>query len=355
MLTRTNIGLTIEQDELKGFSRTIAEIEWLLLGLVLVYLLAGGPPDDGKTAIHTALFFFAAFILGLHYVHFYRLENRSKLMFESWVMIVFITWVVWFTGQINSPLLNLYLLPIIASALIFGKLPTAIKVGAIVACVMFFSYSPKSKTLLTLPFWGELLAISAPMILVAYITTMLAADIRYAVDKIKQVSDTDELTGSYNMRAFSSMLQRAFRQAVRYGHALSVVMIDSDNLKQINDTHGHESGNRLLQHLVRCIREQLRGSDVMARFGGDEFIVLLPETGNKGALEMAERIRKAVEISRFDVRSGDTNITVSLGVASYPEDGGNLDVILDKADKAMYRAKQAGRNRVIAYTEVDAV
>jgi diguanylate cyclase (GGDEF)-like protein len=354
MLTRTNIGLTIEQDELKGFSRTIAEIEWLLLGLVLVYLLAGGPADEGKVAIHSALFFFTAFILGLHYVHFYKLENRSKLMCEAWVMIVFITWVVWFTGQINSPLLNLYLLPIIASALILGKLPTAIKVGAIIACVMFFAYNPKSKTLLTLPFWGELLAISAPMILVAYITTMLAADIRHAVDKIKQVSDTDELTGTYNMRAFSPMLQRAFRQAVRYGHAMSVVMIDSDNLKQINDTHGHESGNRLLQHLVRCIREQLRGSDVMARFGGDEFIVLLPETNSKGAMEMAERIRKAVEISRFDVRTGDTSITVSLGVASYPEDGGNLDVILDKADKAMYRGKQRGRNRVIAYIEDEA-
>ena len=79
MLTRTNIGLTIEQDELKGFSRTIAEIEWLLLGLVLIYLLAGGPPDEGKIAIHAALFFFAAFVLGLHYVHFYRLEYVSLL------------------------------------------------------------------------------------------------------------------------------------------------------------------------------------------------------------------------------------------------------------------------------------
>jgi diguanylate cyclase (GGDEF)-like protein len=355
MLTRTNIGLTIEQDELKGFSRTIAEVEWLLLGLVLVYLLAGGPPGEGRIAIHAALFFFTAFILGLHYVHFYKQEKRSKLMFEVWVMIVFITWVVWYTGQINSPLLNLYLLPIIAGALIFGKLPTAIEVSAIIACFMFFAYDPKSKTLLSLPFWGELMAISAPVILVAYITTMLAADIRYAVDKIKQVSDTDELTGVYNMRAFSTMLQRAFRQSVRYGHALSVVMIDSDNLKQVNDRHGHESGNRLLQHLVRCIREQLRGSDVMARFGGDEFVLLLPETSNNGALEMAERIRKAVEISRFDVRGGDTNITVSLGIASYPEDGGNLDVILEKADKAMYRAKQRGRNRAIAYTEDETV
>jgi diguanylate cyclase (GGDEF)-like protein len=89
----------------------------------------------------------------------------------------------------------------------------------------------------------------------------------------------------------------------------------------------------------------------MARFGGDEFILLLPETNNKGALEMSERIRKAVELSRFSVRDGDSNVTVSLGVSSYPEDGGNLDVILEKADKAMYRAKQKGRNRVVSYLE----
>ena len=351
MLTRTNLGLTIEQDELKGFSRTIAEIEWLLLALVLVYLLAGEPPGEGSIALNMALFFFAAFILGLHYVQFYTEESRPKLLVETWVMIVFIAWVVLYTGRIHSPLLNLYLLPIIASALIFGKLATAIEVAAIIGCFMFFAYDPSSKTLLSMRYWGEIMAISSPMILVAYITTMLSADIRFAVDKIKQVSDTDELTGLYNMRAFSTMLQRSFKQAVRYGHPLSVVMIDSDNLKQVNDAHGHDAGNRLLQHLVRCIREQLRGSDVMARFGGDEFILLLPETNNKGALEMSERIRKAVELSRFNVREGDTNVTASMGVASYPEDGGNLDVILEKADKAMYRAKQKGRNRVVSYLE----
>jgi diguanylate cyclase (GGDEF)-like protein len=351
MLTTTNFGQAVEQDELKGFSRTIAEIEWLLLGLVLVYLLAVSPAYESRIAIHAGLFFFAAFVLGLHYVHFYGPESRLKLMVENSVMIVFITWVVWFTGQINSPLLNLYLLPIIVSALIFGKPPTAVKVGVIIACFMFFSYDPKAKTLLTLAYWAELMAICSPIILVAYFTTMLSADIRYALDKIKRVSDTDELTGIYNMRAFSAILQRAFGQAVRYGHALSVVMIDSDNLKQVNDSHGHESGNRLLQHLVRSIREQLRGSDVVARYGGDEFIVLLPETNNNGALDTAERIRKAIECSRFDVRSGKIAVTVSLGVASYPEDGGNLEIILDKADKAMYRAKQRGRNQVMAYIE----
>lgn len=351
MLTRTNIGLTIEQDELKGFSRTIAEIEWLLVVLVLVYLLAGAIGEMGNIAVTMALFFFGALVLGLHYLNFNKLESRPKLMVEIWIMIVFITWVVWYTGRIQSPLLNLYLLPIIASALIFGKLSTAVQMAAIIACFMFFSYDAHAKPILSLVFWGELLALSAPVILVAYITTMLAADIRYAVDKIKQVSDTDDLTGLYNMRAFSIMLQRAFKQSVRYGHAMSVVMIDSDNLKQINDKHGHDAGNRLLQHLVRCIREQLRGSDVMARFGGDEFIVLLSETNSKGAQEMAERIRKAIEVSRFDIRGGDTNVTASLGVASYPDDGGNLEVILDKADKAMYRAKQKGRNKVEAYVD----
>jgi diguanylate cyclase (GGDEF)-like protein len=354
MLTRTNLGLAIEQDELKGFARTIAEIEWLLLILVLLYLVAGGPQEEGRIATHMALFFFGAFILALHYVHFYRHESRAKLALETWVMILFITWVVWYSGKISSPLLNLYLLPIIASSLILGKLLTAIEVLAIIVCFMGLAYKPEANNLQTLTYWGGLLALIAPVVLVAYITTMLSADIRSAVDKIKQVSDTDDLTGLYNMRAFSAVLQRAFKQSVRHGHAMSVIMADSDNLKNINDSHGHESGNRLLQHLVRCIRDELRGSDVVARFGGDEFVILLPETNRRGAHELAERIRKSVETSRFNVRGTDCSITLSLGIASYPDDGGNLEVILDKADKAMYRAKQRGRNLVVAYETEDA-
>lgn len=352
MLTRTNLGLTIEQDELKGFARTIAEIEWLLLILVLLYMVAGGPKDEGRIATHMALFFFGAFILALHYVHFYRRETRAKLALETFVMIVFITWVVWYSGKISSPLLNLYLLPIIASSLIFGKLLTSIEMLIVVACFMGLAYRPESHNIQTVAFWGEILALVAPVVLVAYITTMLSADIRYAVDKIKQVSDTDDLTGLYNMRAFSSMLQRAFKQSVRHAHPLSVIMVDSDNLKNVNDSLGHDAGNRLLQHLVRCVKDELRGSDVMARFGGDEFVILLPETNRHGAHELAERIRNSVEVSRFDVRGNDFNITISLGIASYPDDGGNLEMILDKADKAMYRAKNQGRNRVVAY-EID--
>jgi diguanylate cyclase (GGDEF)-like protein len=204
----------------------------------------------------------------------------------------------------------------------------------------------------SLAYWGRMLALIAPVVLVAYITTMLRADIRYAVARIKRISDTDELTGVYNMRAFSAILRRVFQQSVRHNHPLSIVMLDLDNLKAVNDTHGHEAGNRLLQHLIRKVGEELRRSDVLARYGGDEFTILLPETNRGGALETAERIRKSIETSQFDVRGTHLSATVSLGLASYPEDGGNIDVIVDKADRALYRAKRHGRNQTATY-EID--
>jgi diguanylate cyclase (GGDEF)-like protein len=351
VLIRPSVGLAIEQDEIKGFSRTISEIEWLLLILVLIYLVGGAPAGESRIAISMALCFFGAFVLSLHYVNFYRQESLIKLAIETVVMLIFITWVVSYAGKISSPLLNLYLLPIIASALILGKLITSLEMLVVALCFMGLHYDAHTRTLLSLQYWGELLALLAPVILVAYITTMLSADIRFAVDKIKRVSDTDELTGLYNMRAFTVVLSRHFKQALRYSHPLSVVMIDCDNLKQVNDLYGHESGNRLLQHVARCVRSELRGSDVLARYGGDEFIALLPETDTRGAREMGERIRHAIERSKLDVQGTDVVTTVSIGIAAYPQDGGSVELVMEKADKAMYQAKHGGRNRVIIAAE----
>ncbi|NIO38756.1 MAG: GGDEF domain-containing protein, partial [Burkholderiales bacterium] len=129
-----------EQDELKGFSRTIAEIEWLLLVLVLIYLVAVGPKEESGIAIYMALFFLGAFILALHYVNFYKKESPTKLAIETLVMIVFTTWVTWYSGKIGSPLLNLYLLPIIASSLILGKLITSIETLIVIFCYVVLAH-----------------------------------------------------------------------------------------------------------------------------------------------------------------------------------------------------------------------
>jgi diguanylate cyclase (GGDEF)-like protein len=349
------IGAPIDHDEIKGFSRTIAEIEWLLLALVLVYLVVSGVPTSEQPAIEMALFLFAAFILGLHYISFYKLESLPKLAAETWVMIMFVTWVTWNTGRAESPLLNLYLLPVIASALIFGKLMTFLEIAAIAGCFVLLGWDSTRLTSHPLTWFGSMLAQLGPVILVAYITTMLSADIRHALNKIKEVSDTDELTGLYNMRAFGALLQRSLRQAARHSQPLSLAMIDSDNLKAINDSYGHDAGNKLLVQMVNRIRDGVRSSDTIARYGGDEFLVLLPQTGPTGALEVAERVRRTIEDARIDIGGHIARTTVSIGVVTYPADGADLATIMDKVDRALYKAKQAGKNRVVAHSDAQAM
>jgi diguanylate cyclase (GGDEF)-like protein len=125
-------------------------------------------------------------------------------------------------------------------------------------------------------------------------------------------------------------------------------MVDSDNLKQVNDSLGHEAGNRLLRHVVKSMQAQLRFTDVAARYGGDEFVVMLPDTPMRGALEVAERMRRAIEDSPFAADGSRVPCTVSIGAASFPEHGRTLDALMSRADRALYKAKSGGRNRVEA-------
>ncbi len=343
-------GPAFDQDEIKGFSRTIAEIEWLLLALVLLYLVVANPQDESRPAIYMALLLFAAFVLAFRCANFYKRESRWKLAVETWVMILFITWVLWHSGGLESPLLNLYLLTIIISALTLGKMVTLLEVALIVSCYVWLGHAEIEDSIFTLAYGAQLMGRLAPMLLVAYLTTMLSADIRYAIRRIKILSETDELTGVINMRAFSAILEREAGLSMRYSRSYSILMVDSDNLKSVNDTFGHEAGNRLLIHVVNHIQTALRSTDVLARYGGDAFVVLLPETSGAHAREIAERVRSAVDRSPLDVRGAQVPTTVSVGVASYPDDAQDADAVLDKADKAMYQSKQNGRNQASAFS-----
>jgi diguanylate cyclase (GGDEF)-like protein len=187
----------------------------------------------------------------------------------------------------------------------------------------------------------------APVLLVAYITTMFSADIRYGLSRAKLLSETDELTGLHNMRGFVVIANRLFAQAQRYQRPASFLMVDSDSLKQVNDRFGHDAGSRLLRHLVKAMQAQLRFTDVAARYGGDEFVIMLPDTPARGALEVGERIRHAVESTPYVVDSSTVTCTVSIGVASFPQDGRSMEGLLARADSALYLAKKAGRNRVV--------
>ena len=348
MPTKIIFQPALTAEELRGFSRTVAEIEWLLLILVLLYQLATSPDEMTSAALAMAMFFFAAFVLSFHYANFYRRENQWKLVIETLVMTVFITWVLLYTGGATSPLNDLYILVVIVSALTLGKLITLLQLMLIAACYIWLGYPQRN--ILLLPFGTALVAQITPMLLVAYITTMLSADIRRAYGHMKLLSETDELTGVLNMRAFGAVAERIFRQAERYARPFSVLMIDSDHLKSVNDTLGHEAGNRLLKLTVQCIQSQLRQTDVVARYGGDEFVVVLPETPSNGAVGVAERIRKSIQSSPLTTRDKKVALTVSIGIAGYPNQGHDLDTVVERADHAMYASKNAGKNRITLYS-----
>ena len=340
---------TLSAEELRGFSRTVAEIEWLTVILVLLYQVVFSPAPEASAALALGTLVFGGFVLSFHYLNFYRRESNWKIAVETWVMIAFITYVLSYTGRLESPLVNLYLLVVITTALTLGKVATLLQMALIAACYLWLAPPVESGASIGVYLAG-LGAQLAPMILVAYITTMLSSDIRRALLHIKALSETDELTGVLNMRAFTAIAERVSRQSARYNHPYSVVMIDSDSLKAINDEFGHPAGNRMLQMLVQCIQAQLRETDIVARYGGDEFVLLLPETTSTGAEKLAGRIRQRVEAAVLALTDKSVNSTVSIGLASYPEHANELETVMERADQALYTSKSSGKNRVTVAT-----
>jgi diguanylate cyclase (GGDEF)-like protein len=157
----------------------------------------------------------------------------------------------------------------------------------------------------------------------------------------------DELTETYNYRYFIQKLQEEKRRAIRYSLPLSLIMVDIDRFKKLNDTYGHESGNIVLKELSCIIKDCIRDVDIFARYGGEEFAIILPQTPQREAAVIGERIREQVESALIDVgKAGRLKITVSVGVTSFPENGKSQEELVSVADQAMYRAKGEGRNLV---------
>lgn len=165
---------------------------------------------------------------------------------------------------------------------------------------------------------------------------------------LKELSGTDELTQMNNRRRFMEHFTNEFARARRYKHSLSFVMFDVDYFKQINDRYGHLVGDRVLIEVAVVMKKSMRAADIIGRYGGEEFTLLLPETNLQGALPYAERIRKEIELHNFPLNDSDTmKLTVSGGIAAFPETlAETVDDLLRKADEALYRAKGDGRNRI---------
>lgn len=170
--------------------------------------------------------------------------------------------------------------------------------------------------------------------------------INFIYNSSKYLSITDELTGLHNRRHFEQNFEREFLRSKRYGSELSVAIIDIDFFKKINDTHGHLCGDYILREVAYTIAQAFRKTDMTFRYGGEEFVVILTETSQEGALIPLERLRKNIESIPFTYENKLLNISISIGLNSKVQQYENANKFFDAADKALYIAKENGRNRI---------
>jgi len=162
------------------------------------------------------------------------------------------------------------------------------------------------------------------------------------MERFRHLAETDRLTGLFNKGKFNEVLKKEIERVKRYKRPLSLIIFDIDHFKRINDTYGHKVGDEVLKELAKVIKKSVRKTDFVARWGGEEFVILALETDLEGAFKLAEKIRKTVEEHEFPTVK---NVTVSLGVAQYI-DGESPEDFIIRADMALYKAKEGGRNRV---------
>ncbi len=258
-------------------------------------------------------------------------------------MVAFVTAVLWLTGKGQSALQNLYLLPLILSALTLGRVVTLLQMAVICACHVLLSAATTHVDVLSLVYASRAVGQLAPMLLVAFLTSTLAADVTEARQRIEHLAHNDPLTGLLNLRSFDEFWRREHADSERHHRSYALLLIDMDHLGRVNDDFGHEAGNSAITLVAQCLQRSIRETDRAARFGGDEFAVLLPGATPEVADAVVKRVRNNVYKTTLDLRSRMIRCSVSIGVANYPRDARDLRELQSSAEHAMYRDKELRR------------
>lgn len=331
--------------QLHGFSRGVHQIQWLLVSLVLLYLvLEGDPAGTGQVAAFGTLGYFTL-SLAAQVLPALGFDRRWLLALHTWVMIAFITWLLYEIQGVDGPLVSLYLLAVITSALALGKVATLLEVVVIASCYLLLLYYGHGRY----AFLGSSLAVAGAhvimFLLVGYLTTVLADAIHLANERMLLMARTDQLTGFHNRAAFASRTGSLIADARKRDAPFVLLMADMDNLKTINDSYGHSAGDAALVAVANHIKAVSRGRDIMSRLHGDEFLVAMPDTSLEAGQEVATQLLAEIEANSNQA----TAPRISIGLAGFPEHGATMEGVLQSADKAMYDAKRSGGHAVCVY------
>ncbi len=182
-------------------------------------------------------------------------------------------------------------------------------------------------------------------------TSIYQQQLTALTQELREVSNHDGLTQLFNRRYIEETLSKEFKRAQRYSHPLTVILSDIDHFKQVNDTHGHLAGDEVLRIISRRLRNSLRDTDILGRYGGEEFLIVLPNTGTKGGKVLAERLRHAIESEPVTFGDIHLSINISLGITELRgEDSRDYEQLIGEADQALYQSKESGRNQATVFT-----
>ncbi|MCI5157501.1 MAG: GGDEF domain-containing protein [Candidatus Electrothrix sp. AUS1_2] len=345
----------IDKEELIGYRRTVAGLEWLLLLLVVLCSKLPGVQVPTPAILYASITAFACFISVLHYIWRSHDGTRWKLSLNMWGMTFFITAVVWETGSLSSPLLPLYFTIVMLAGTTLGTFSTIMGTLLVTACHLFLGAAELGFFMKDFEKIFHPDHLTRPIIqlfilwLLAYFVTLISKETERTKDKIRQLSRTDQLTGLWNMKMLLIFMQREYQRILAKTGKFSVLMIDADSLKAVNDVYGHHAGTMLIVSISETMRSELREEDMLARFGGDEFVAFLPDTTCQKAWEIAEKMRSRIAQTPLNYEGNSLAITVSCGIACYPEHGQDLTRIMKMADRALYASKGYGKNRCTIY------
>ncbi len=342
----------------KGYDRLNAVADILMVCAIIFFSYFLPSSLSSQIVVYGLVLFMAIFSVLWHAVVPERFLGPRKLLVKNVIDAVLATLVIQYTGQEQSPFVFLYYLVLLAAAVSIGVRYTFLLAGFITVAYIVISGIAIQRLVLEptsfIYIWADIISFW----LVAYLAAFLADEtakarkgVAEAREKFESFSKIDWLTGLYNMKHFDTVGVQEVARAERYGHSLALLMVDSDYLKAINDTYGHQKGDELINGVATTISQNVRASDTVIRYGGDEFLVVLPETDVLACSFLAERIRAAVEERGLQVGQTRVKTTVSIGVALYPKDAVDPTGLLARADAALRHSKQMGRNRVSAYVD----
>jgi diguanylate cyclase (GGDEF)-like protein len=335
-----------------AYDRVVRVVSWVFILATSTIVAVTGLWRDTQPAIFALLAAAGLFVLVVHDLLPPGALGTAKFILEGSVAVTFATLLVVLTGRETSPFFFTFPLIVGGAALVVSPRVTfGLAAAASIAYIVAIA-PPGSGGLPPMTVAVVGINITA-LILLAYVAMVIAREQRRARDAAIRLSTIDNLTGLFNRTFFFAAVEREIARSARSGRGFCLLMMDLDELKQINDLHGHFFGDRVLRGVGEVIRSGGRRIDTAARYGGDEFVVLLPETDPTGAYVLAEKIRLGVADLRVDVAGSMINPSISIGVVSYPEDGRTSDELMITADSSMYHSKRAGKNRVTGVPVMD--